>query len=454
MDVGLSEACNLALCALVGRLAYKEKCKQSLDAWISKHWKPILGYIPKIHLLQQGWLAFIFRNPEDSTLILDNFWPIDGGSLMLKRWRLGFNPTTEFFSLRHVWVLLPGLPLQLWNQQTLKLIGASLGRFLSVDQNSLDAPDRRMARIYVELDIQAGLPDILEIDWRNQLISQRLDYMGIPFRCSLCRRTGHLRRDCHKFPPPVFALDPAEEENFDGYISSPNQFVEEEATFPRETFSPDDSLVGKIQLLCPSLYNSLSSWDRLYITEQGNNLFCTEALAASPDLPILSSSLPLTEPVPTDNLPLPRPTPTTHLPPADPTTGDSASFPTTVIADPPQPYTLPGYTESDQSELQLEALFPSAPSSHSLPFDSIPLPTYQGTYVIHPSSDLPSSSILTIPPGPDPHWSRGIGLELSPLKTRSARKKSQTGLKAPDNSAVVTTQGALRGFKALARGNT
>jgi hypothetical protein len=106
MDVGLTEACNLALCALVGRLAYKEKCKQSMDAWITKHWKPILGYIPKIHLLQQGWLAFIFRNSEDSTLILDNFWPIDGGSLMLKRWRLGFNPSTEFFSHRHVWVLL------------------------------------------------------------------------------------------------------------------------------------------------------------------------------------------------------------------------------------------------------------------------------------------------------------------------------------------------------------
>jgi hypothetical protein len=200
MDVGLTEACNLALCALVGRLAYKEKCKQNVDAWITNHWKPILGYIPKIHLLQQGWLGFIFRNPEDSTLILDSFWPIDGGSLMLKRWRLGFNPSTEFFSHRHVWVLLPGLPLQLWNQQALELIGASIGRFLRVDSNSLAASDRRMARIYVEIDIQAGLPEILEIDWRNQLITQRLDYLGIPFRCSLCRRTGHLRRDCHKFP--------------------------------------------------------------------------------------------------------------------------------------------------------------------------------------------------------------------------------------------------------------
>jgi len=115
MDIGLPEACNLALCALVGRLAYKDFCKQKLEDWIDNTWNPILGYLPKFHLLQHGWLGFIFKSPEDATLILGSFWPIDGGSLMLKRWRLGFNPSTEFFILRHLWVLLPGLPLQLWN---------------------------------------------------------------------------------------------------------------------------------------------------------------------------------------------------------------------------------------------------------------------------------------------------------------------------------------------------
>jgi hypothetical protein len=37
MDVGLPDACKLALYTLVGRLAYKEKCKQSLDFWIAEH---------------------------------------------------------------------------------------------------------------------------------------------------------------------------------------------------------------------------------------------------------------------------------------------------------------------------------------------------------------------------------------------------------------------------------
>jgi hypothetical protein len=306
MDVGLSDACNLALCALVGRLAYKEKCKQSLDSWVTDHWYPLLGYTPQILLLQQGWMGFIFRKPEDTVLILERFWAYNEGSLMLKRWRMGFNPATEFFGLRHLWVLLPGLPLQLWNQQALEQIGSSIGRFLRQDPSTFSASDRKMARIYVEMDIQAGLPEILEIDWRNQLISQRLDYLGIPFRCSFCRRTGHLRKDCYKFPPPAVDLDPAEDPTFDGYISSPNQH--EVVTIPS-----DDSVLGKIHRFCPSLYNTFTSWDRLYISEQIDFLSFAATPVTHPDKPDPLSHLPTPLPKPTELEPADNLHPPTHF---------------------------------------------------------------------------------------------------------------------------------------------
>jgi hypothetical protein len=73
MDVGLSEACNLALCALVGRLAYKDKCNLRLDDWITDSWKPLLGYLPKVLYLQHGWIGFIFKMPEDSIRVLEKF---------------------------------------------------------------------------------------------------------------------------------------------------------------------------------------------------------------------------------------------------------------------------------------------------------------------------------------------------------------------------------------------
>jgi hypothetical protein len=115
---------------------------------------------------------------------------------MLKRWRVSFDPATEYFRLRHLWVLLPGLPLQYWTEKALAAIGNELGRFISLDDSHLKGSDRNMARILVEMDIHAGLPETLDIIWRGRTMTQRLDYLGIPFRCTSCRRTGHLRRDC------------------------------------------------------------------------------------------------------------------------------------------------------------------------------------------------------------------------------------------------------------------
>jgi hypothetical protein len=53
-----------------------------------------------------------------------------------------FDPATKYFCFRHLWVLLPGLTLQLWNAKALEAIRNELGRFIKVDEPSLMAPDK------------------------------------------------------------------------------------------------------------------------------------------------------------------------------------------------------------------------------------------------------------------------------------------------------------------------
>jgi hypothetical protein len=36
----------------------------------------------------------------------------------------------------------------------------------------------------------------LEINWQGLTINQGLDYVVVPFRCSRCKETGHLRHQC------------------------------------------------------------------------------------------------------------------------------------------------------------------------------------------------------------------------------------------------------------------
>jgi hypothetical protein len=152
-DIGLEESCNLALCALVGHLSYRTLCRQSLPDWVSSTWAPMLGYTPEVLTLSRGWFGFIFKSPEDTLVVLDKLWVIDGNNLMLKCWRVCFDPVTEYFQFLHLWVLLPGLPLQLWNAKALEAIGNELGRFIKVDEATIKAPDKRIRKVLVEIDI-------------------------------------------------------------------------------------------------------------------------------------------------------------------------------------------------------------------------------------------------------------------------------------------------------------
>jgi hypothetical protein len=146
--------------------------------------------------LSRGWFGFIFKSPEDTLVVLDKLWVIDGNNLMLKCWRVCFDPITNTSSFVIFGCYYPGLPLQLWNAKALQAIGNELGFFIKVDEAAIKVPDKCIRKVLVEIDIHSGLLESIEIDWRGRILGQKLDYLGVPFRCSIYQRTGHLRRDC------------------------------------------------------------------------------------------------------------------------------------------------------------------------------------------------------------------------------------------------------------------
>jgi len=86
---------------------------------------------------------------------------------MIKCWHVSFEPTTKYFQHRHLWILLPGLPLQLWNARALEAIGNEIGWFIMVDEQTLKASSKRVGKILVEVDIHLGLLETLENEWRG-----------------------------------------------------------------------------------------------------------------------------------------------------------------------------------------------------------------------------------------------------------------------------------------------
>jgi hypothetical protein len=99
-DVGLEDIVSLALFTLVGRFSYKNMCKMSLEDWVNVYWSPLLGYSPIVFYLTKGWFGFQFKRMEDMEPI-GKVWTFDGGNLMIKRWRVCFDPTLDYFRFRH-----------------------------------------------------------------------------------------------------------------------------------------------------------------------------------------------------------------------------------------------------------------------------------------------------------------------------------------------------------------
>jgi len=104
-DVALNRMLSLSTKALVGIFFYVKMSKDRLKAWISKEWKQFLGYCPRFCMLSNFWIVFHFLSEEDLWKVEKKVWLIDIGVLMLKKWSPDFNPFTEFFQKRRLWVL-------------------------------------------------------------------------------------------------------------------------------------------------------------------------------------------------------------------------------------------------------------------------------------------------------------------------------------------------------------
>ena len=75
-------------------------------------------------------------------------------------------------------------------------IANTLGHFVVVEKDFHLIFDKSMEKVSVELDVSKCLLVDLDIVCNDQVISQRLDYLNMPFRCNYCHETSHLRDTC------------------------------------------------------------------------------------------------------------------------------------------------------------------------------------------------------------------------------------------------------------------
>ena len=88
-----------------------------------------------------------------------------------------------------IWVWFPRLPLHCWNPESLEAIGNTLGRYIDKAKRQDQYTN---TRICVEVDLEIGLLEAINITVADWCHIQELDYKQLSFKCRYCHEHDHL----------------------------------------------------------------------------------------------------------------------------------------------------------------------------------------------------------------------------------------------------------------------
>ena len=150
-----------------------------------------------------GWLLFRFSNLQDITLVWNGRpWHISGLNLVLRRWEPFFNPYSATIQRIDQWVKITRLPLELWEEESLKQLLQDVGHFIKVDDITLNRSKGKFARVCLNIDITKPLRGSLFLPIPNQPrhLEVPISYEGLHEVCAWCESNAHDLDACPETP--------------------------------------------------------------------------------------------------------------------------------------------------------------------------------------------------------------------------------------------------------------
>lgn len=158
--------------------------------WIFTNWTMDCD----IHLCFKGYFIVKLSSTEARDIILRvGPWFWGSTRLFITPWFPDFDANTMEITKMSVWVWLYNLPLHFWNEHVLEGIENTIGRYIKTYIQQLEEIIFTFSWIYVEVDLNKGLPESIQQIDNQKKWKQHLEYENTAFRCWICRRNGHLQ---------------------------------------------------------------------------------------------------------------------------------------------------------------------------------------------------------------------------------------------------------------------
>lgn len=178
------------------------------NGYIQRQWGK-LG-INKVSMLKNGVVLVRFDSEVGKNDVLQGgIYHFDNKPFIVKAWNLYMEFSRDELYTVPIWVKLPGLEFKYWSQKGLSKIGSLIGKPLMVDNHTEKKIGLTIARLLIEVDMNAKLPD--KVYFRNEkgnLVEQKLQYDWKPTLCEHCQKYGHSEEECRKKKAPVQVQHP------------------------------------------------------------------------------------------------------------------------------------------------------------------------------------------------------------------------------------------------------
>ena len=121
-----------------------------------------------IHLCSKGFFMVFFDKPTDYKKVTENGpWFQGRAGCFITTWIADFDPAYAPITITPIQVRLLNLPLHFCGIVALSEIGNALGKLVAIDYDRIAKGFQTYARICVEVDLSAWLPDQITLNWNS-----------------------------------------------------------------------------------------------------------------------------------------------------------------------------------------------------------------------------------------------------------------------------------------------
>ncbi|KAK4735519.1 hypothetical protein R3W88_009780 [Solanum pinnatisectum] len=149
-------------------------------------------------MLQNGVIVVRFKTEVGKQEVLHGgIYHFNNKSFIVKEWTPELEFTKEELSTVPIWIKFLGLDFKYWSMKGLSKIGSLISRPLMVDRNTKKRSGLNFARILVNVELGAQLPEVVHFkNERGQLIEQTVQYDWKLTLCKYCKKYGHSKEVC------------------------------------------------------------------------------------------------------------------------------------------------------------------------------------------------------------------------------------------------------------------